>query len=172
MRIIDIQGYMPDVTDNISNDSVKKILEDLGIEYLVTLPESLYALLLEDVIKASPIKIIQVCREPEGISISTGLSYGGKNTAMLCSFKGLYNSVDSLLGTAVRTESSFLLLISEAGKLVKASKGPEHIYTEEILKAIEIPYYTVSSDSELFRIREAWEQSKNSKKPIAVILRW
>ena len=172
MRIIDVPGHVPDVTDNLSNDALKSILEEIGIEYLVTLPESLYEVMLEEVIKDSPMKMIQFCREPEGISISSGLSYGGKKTAMLCSFKGLYNSVDSLLGTAVRTESSFLLLLSEAGHMTKGPKGTEGIYTEEILKAIEIPYYIVSSNAEIPKIREAWEQTKNSKKPVAVLLRW
>ena len=29
MRIIDVPGHVPDVTDNISNDAVKNILEEL-----------------------------------------------------------------------------------------------------------------------------------------------
>ena len=172
MRIIEVSGHVPDITDNLTNEAVKSVLEELGIEYLVTLPESFYGAMLEEVIKDSPIKIIQVCREPEGISISSGLSYGGKKTAMICSFKGLYNSVDSLLGTAVRTESSFLLLVSEASKMAKGPKGAEGLYTEAILKAIELPYYMVSNNDEIDKIREAWEETKNSKKPVAVILRW
>jgi len=100
MRVIEIPGHVPDVTDRISNDAVRDVLEDLGIEYLVTLPESLYEVLLQGVIKNSSMKIVQVCRESEGVSICSGLTYGGKKAALLCSFKGLYNSISHMAITA------------------------------------------------------------------------
>ncbi len=174
MRVVNIPGHVPDVTDRISNDAVRQVLEESGIEYLVTLPESLYEVLLRDLIKSSPIKIIQVCRESEGIGICSGLTYGGKKAATLYSFKGFYNSIDSLQGCAVRTESSFLMLISEASAQTKAgARDPEGgCFTADLLKALMIPYYEVTSNAELPVIKQALEQTKTSTKPVAVILRW
>ncbi len=173
MRVIDVPGHTPDTRDNLTNDAVREAMEALGIEYLVTLPESPYEVMLKDLINSSSMKIIQVCREPEGISISSGLSYGGKKTAMICSFKGAYNSIDSVLGTAVRTQSSFLWLISEAGGMAKSGGDLEGgTFTADILKAIKIPFYEVLNNEDIPKIKQAWEQTRNSTKPVAVILRW
>ena len=108
------------------------------------------------------------------MSLCSGLTYGGKKAVLLCSFKGLYNSVDSLLGTAVRTQASFLILFSESGGQAKrmANDLEEGVYTVNILKEIKVPYYEVSSNAEVPLIKKAWEQTKTSMKPIAVVLRW
>ena len=174
MRLIEIPGHLPDVTDKISNDAVREVLEELGLEYLVTIPESLYEVLLSDMIEHSSIKILQVCRESEGVSICSGLTYGGKKAAILCSFKGLYNSIDSILGVALHCQVSFLMLLSEASAMAKnVADNPERgCHTAALLKALDIPYYEVSSNAELSRIREALIQTQNQTQPVAVILRW
>jgi hypothetical protein len=41
-----------------------------------------------------------------------------------------------------------------------------------LLKALDIPYCEVSSNAELFRIKEAAAQTENNTQPVAVILRW
>ena len=174
MRVLEIPGHVPDVTDRISNDAVRDVLEDLGLDYLVTVPESLYEILLKDMIKKSSIKILQVCRESQGISLCSGLTYGGKKAAILCSFKGLYNSIDSLLGVALHCQVSFLMLLSEASAMAQnVADNPERgCHTAALLKALDIPYYEVTSNAELFRIREAANQTQNNTQPVAVILRW
>ncbi|MBP1697856.1 MAG: comD [Deltaproteobacteria bacterium] len=174
MRVVDIPGHVPDLTDRISNDAVRQVLEDLRLDYLVTVPESLYEVLLKDVIQKSSMKIVQVCRESQGISICSGLTYGGKKAAILCSFKGLYNSIDSILGVALHCQVSFLMLLSEASAMgKKAADNPERgCHTASLLKALDIPYFEVSSDKELFRIKEAAAQTENNTQPVAVILRW
>jgi sulfopyruvate decarboxylase TPP-binding subunit len=174
MRVIEIPGHVPDVTDKISNDAVRQVLEDLGLDYLVTVPESLYEVLLKDMIEKSPIKILQVCRESQGISLCSGLTYGGKKAAILCSFKGLYNSIDSILGVALHCQVSFLMLLSEASAMAQnVADNPERgCHTATLLKAIDIPYYEVNRDAELGRIREAAMQTRNNTQPVGVILRW
>ena len=174
MRVLEIPGHVPDVTDKISSDAVRQALEDLGLDYLVTVPESLYEVLLKDMIEKSPIRLLQVCRESQGISLCSGLTYGGKKAAILCSFKGLYNSIDSILGVALHCEVSFLMLLSEASAMAQnVADNPERgCHTAALLKALEIPYYEVNSNTELFRIREAAEQTRNNTQPVGVILRW
>ena len=174
MRVLEIPGHVPDVTERISNDAVREVLDDLGLDYLVTVPESLYEILLKDMIKKSSIKILQVCRESQGISICSGLTYGGKKAAILCSFKGLYNSIDSILGVALHCQVSFLMLLSEASAMAQnVADNPERgCHTAALLKALDIPYYEVNSNEELVRIREAAKQTQNNTQPVAVILRW
>ena len=174
MRVIEMPGHIPDTSDKISMPALKRALEEAGIEYLVTVPESPYEILLRELLLGSPIKIIQVCRESEGVSICSGMTYGDKIAALLCSYKGLYNSLDSLLGVALKTRASFLLLISEAEQTAeKIAKSVEHgRHSVALLDIAQVPYYEVRSDNDLPMINEALARTKDGSKPLAVILRW
>ena len=174
MRIVEIPGHVINVSKRISTDGVRRSLEELGIEYLVTVPESSYELLLYDLLSGSSIKIVQVCRESEGMSICSGLTYGGRRVAALYSYKGLYNSIDSLLGVALNTESSFLIIISEADvSAEQITRDPERgRHSAQLLKALEIPFYEVRSTEDIPLIKKATAQTENNTQPVAVILRW
>ncbi len=174
MRIIEIPGHVPKESVRISTDAVRHALEESGIEYLVTLPESPSELLLRDLLRGSSVKIVQVSRESQGMGICSGLTYGGKRAALLCSYKGLYNSIDSLLGVALKTQASFLLLISEdEPSAERITRDPERgHHSAALLKALEIPYYEVRSTEEISLIKEAVAQTESYTQPVAVILRW
>jgi sulfopyruvate decarboxylase TPP-binding subunit len=174
MRVIEMPGHIPETSNRISAAALKLALEGAGIDYLVTLPESPYEVLLRELLQGSSLKIIQVCRESEGLSICSGLTYGGKTAALLCSYKGLYNSMDSLLGVALKTRASFLLLISEAEQTAeKIAKSVEHgRHSVALLNIAQVPYYEVRSDSDLPMISEALARTKDSIQPLAVLLRW
>lgn len=174
MRVIDIPGHIPEKSHRISLTALKLALEGSGIEYLVTLPESPYEELLSELLKGSAIEIIPVCRESEGVSICSGLTYGGKTAALLCSYKGLYNSMDSLLGVALKTRSSFLLLISEAEQTAeKIARSVEHgRHSVALLNVAHIPYFEIKSNNDMHMIDAALAQTKDSINPLAVLLRW
>jgi len=174
MRVIEIPGHVPDASNRISVDVLRPALEESGIEYLVTLPESPYEILLHELLQDSSIKIIQVCRESEGVSICSGLTYGGKTSALLCSYKGLYNSMDSLLGVALKTQASFLLLVSEAEQTsAKIATSLEHgRHSVALLNTAQIPYYEIKSDTDMHLIDEAIARTKTNTHPIAILLRW
>lgn len=174
MRVIEIPGHIPDASARISVAALRQALEESGIEYLVTLPESPYEVLLRELLTDSPLKIIQVCRESEGMSICSGLTYGGKTSALLCSYKGLYNSLDSLLGVALKTQASFLLLVSEAEQTAeKRAKSAEHgKHSMALLTIAQIPTYEIKSDADMPLIGKALAQTKTHTHPIAIVLRW
>jgi len=174
MRVIEIPGHIPDASDRISVAALRQALEKSDIEYLVTLPESPYEVLLRELLKDSSIKIIQVCRESEGVSICSGLTYGGKTSALLCSYKGLYNSLDSLLGVALKTQASFLLLVSEAEQTSeKIARSLEHgKHSAALLTMAQIPTYEMKSDDDMHLIDEAIALTKTHTHPIAIVLRW
>lgn len=174
MRVVELPGHIPEASERISPHAVRRALEGAGVECLVTVPESPYEMLLRDLIGGSSIRIVQVCRESEGVSVAAGLTYGGKATALLCSYKGLYNSVDSLLGVALKTQASFLLMVSEAEQSAeKRARSLEHgHHTVELLAMAQIPYYEIKSDSDVHYIGEAMARTNNETHPVAVVLRW
>ncbi|GEM_PF-3423184 len=174
MRTVDIPGHVPEVSDKLPTAAVKQAILDAGIEYLVVLPETPYELLLRDLIKTQDIKLVQVARESQGMSICSGLTVGGKRAALLCSFKGLYNSIDSLLGVARRTEASFLILVSEAGVSPDRAKLDPELgrHSAKLLKALDIPFYEVWDGKDLHLVKVAVAETKGNTQPVAVILRW
>ncbi len=174
MRFVDLPNHAPPTNKKISIQVLQKTLEDAGIEYLVTLPETPYELFLRNVAESSAIRIIQVTRESEGMAICAGLTYGGKKAAWLGSYKGFYNSLDSFIGTARRLQASFLILISdEEIPPARAAQDPEMgRYAAAIARAIDLPCLEVRSTEELVKIREALDKTANSNQPIAVALYW
>ncbi len=174
MRIIEIPGHAPKPSSKISTDAVKQAIKESGIEYVVTLPESSIELLLRQLLQDDSVKVIQVSRECEGMGICSGLTYGGKRSTLLCTYKGLYNSIDSLIGVAMHTQISFLVLISEAPvSPEKAVHDPERgHHSAALLKALEIPFYEVRSTEEVPIIKEAVAKTVNNTQPVAVILCW
>ncbi len=174
MRVIEMPGHVPDASTRISVAALRQALEKSGIECLATLPESPYEVLLRELLQDSCIKIIQVCRESEGMSICSGLTYGGKTSALLCSYKGLYNSMDSLLGVALKTQASFLLLVSEAEQTSeKIARSLEHgKHSAALLTMAQIPTYEIKSDDDMHLIDEAIALTKTHTHPIALLLRW
>jgi sulfopyruvate decarboxylase TPP-binding subunit len=175
MRLSKIPGHIAGSSVRISHEALKLALEESGIEFLAVVPDSDFELLLQSLLtKGTPIKLIQLSRESEGMSICSGLAYGGKKAALLCSYKGFYNSVDSLLGVAYRTQSSFLILISEAALPVEeTARDLEHgRHSAALLEVFRMPYYDVKRTEELSLIKEAVARTEDETQPLAVILRW
>ena len=175
MRLIEIPGHTSGSSEQISYKALKQALEESGIEFLAIVPDSDFELFLRLLLSENTtMKVIQLSRESEGMSICSGLAYGGKKAALLCSYKGFYNSIDSLLGVAFRTQSYFLMLISEAElSAEKSARDLEHgRHSVELLKALQVPYYEVKSTEELSLVKEAVARMENETQPVAVILRW
>ncbi|MBI4288632.1 MAG: hypothetical protein HY671_09425 [Chloroflexi bacterium] len=172
MRFADLPNHTPATGKKISLQALKTVLEECGIEYLVALPESPYELFLKDIAEHSTIRIIQVTREAEGMAICAGLTYGGGKAAWLGSYKGFYNSLDTLIGTARRVQASFLILISdEEIPPARAVHDPEMgRYAVALARAIGLPCLEVRTTEELARVRQAMEQTTGGIQPVAVAL--
>ena len=149
-------------------------LRKCGVEYLVWLPDS-EARYMYDALRAEPgLKLVQVCREDEAISVYFGLYLGGKEAAVLIQNTGMMNATDSIRGTALTIGIPLLLMVGYRGYhgMVEGAAAPDTaaVYTEPILKALGIPYYVLDTDEDVPSISKAYHQSRATSGPVAVLI--
>ena len=150
------------------------LLEQLlknGVTDVVWLPDSetnkLFLLL-----KAEPsLRLIGVSREGPACSLAAGLYTGGRTPVVLIQNTGLMECGDSLRGWVLGLNIPVVFIVGYRGwKRHGVTQDTAAIYTEPFLNAFGIHYYLVESDADAAHITMAFEESKNKKKPVAVLV--
>lgn len=157
---------------HLSPETVLEQLKKHGVTHVVWLPDSetnwLYLLM-----KAEPsLTLVPVPREGLACSIAAGLAAGGKVPVILVQNTGLMESGDSIRGWLFGLEIPVVFMVGMRGW---SRHGPPtadtaSLYTEPFLNAFRINYYLVESDVDVGRISYAFEESKRTKRPVAVLV--
>lgn len=146
-------------------------LEQCGITHIVSLPESGAQLIYNDLVAASGIALVPVCREGESIAVAAGLTLGGKRPVVWLQNTGFFESGDSLRGIGLGAELPLLLLIGYRGwKHTPPLTDSAAIYTEPILTAWGVKHYLVETDADAGRISRGYEETCRTGKPVAVLI--
>jgi sulfopyruvate decarboxylase subunit alpha len=150
------------------------LLEQLlknGVTDVVWLPDSetnkLFLLL-----KAEPsLRLIGVSREGPACSLAAGLYTGGRTPVVLIQNTGLMECGDSLRGWVLGLNIPVVFIVGYRGwKRHGVTQDTAAIYTEPFLDAFGIHYYLVESDADATHITVAFQESKNKKRPVAVLV--
>jgi sulfopyruvate decarboxylase TPP-binding subunit len=119
----------------------------------------------------SEIKLIPVCREGEAAAIAAGLILGGKKPVVFHQSTGFFESGDSVRGIALDLDFPLLMLIGYRGWKNNAPlTDSAAIYLEPILDTWGIKHHLVKSDEDLRLIPSSYQESNDSKKPVAVLI--
>ena len=142
-----------------------------GVTHVLWLPDSetswLYPLM-----KAEPsLTLITVSREGLAFSAAAGLFITGKTPLILIQNTGLMESGDSLRGWALGLDISVVVMVGYRGW---TRRGPTFdtaaVHTERFLNAFDINYYLVENDADAPRISLAFEETRKTRRPVAVLL--
>jgi sulfopyruvate decarboxylase TPP-binding subunit len=77
-------------------------IKRVGIRFVVVLPDWIISEHVLKVLLADfEMRVVQVCKEDEGISICSGLYAAGQRALLLMQYTGLLDSVNALRGIAV-----------------------------------------------------------------------
>lgn len=142
-----------------------------GVTHVVWLPDSetnwLYLLM-----KAEPsLTLIAVSREGLALSAAAGLSAGGKTPIVLIQNTGMMESGDSLRGWVLGLNIPLVLLVGYRGWTRHGvTQDTAATYTERFLHAFGISYYLVEHDGDASRISAAFDESKKTRRPVAVLV--
>src|ERR1043166_6435866 len=81
-----------------------------GIRFIVALPDRVTSeRLLKPMLADPEFRVVQVCKEDEGVSICSGLYAAGHRALLLIQYTGLPFSLKALSGGAVYTNNSLSL---------------------------------------------------------------
>jgi len=142
-----------------------------GVTHIVTIPDSETNYLYELMTAQPWLEIVPSAREGETFAIALGLIIGGKKPVCLIQNTGMLESGDSIRGMAIDSGFPLVFVVGYRGW---TRHGPitDSVarYTEPFLNAMRVNYYLVEQDADSERISLAFEESNNTKRPVAVLV--
>ncbi|HUK41973.1 MAG TPA: hypothetical protein VLX11_13035 [Candidatus Acidoferrales bacterium] len=150
-------------------------IKKAGIHFIVALPDRVTShFLLKTMLRDPDFKVVQVCKEDEGISICSGLFAAGHRSLMMMQYTGLLDSVNSLRGVAVEGENPVCMLVGllgkEPGVAPTASKKFGVKIIEPILDAMGIEHHWVETSADTPKIIPAIQKAYDTVKPMALLV--
>jgi sulfopyruvate decarboxylase subunit alpha len=157
-----------------AEDIIREIKKS-GIRFIVALPDRVTShFLLKTMLRDPEFKVVQVCKEDEGISICSGLFAAGHRSLMMMQYTGLLDSVNSLRGVAVEGGNPVCMLVGllgkEPGVAPTASKKYGVKIIEPILDAMGIEHHWVETSEDTPKIIPAIQKAYDTVKPMAILV--
>ena len=155
-------------------DIIKQI-KQAGIHFVVALPDRVTSHhLLNTIMRDPDFKVVQVCKEDEGISICSGLFAAGHRSLMMMQYTGLLDSVNSLRGVAVEGENPVCMLVGLLGKEPGVAPSQSKKYgvkiIEPVLDAMGIAHHWVEEAGDTQKIVPAIEKAYADTRPMALLI--
>lgn len=146
-------------------------LREAAVTHAVWLPDSESGFLYQAMAESPDLELVPVCREGEAAAIAAGLLVGGKRPVVIIQSTGFFESGDSLRGIAIDCHLPLVFLIGYRGyKPHGPMQDSAARYLEPMLKTWGVPYSIVMSDSDLDRVRRAFQDAQERSGPVAVLL--
>ena len=164
---------MSDAT--LKAEDIIREIKNAGIRFVVALPDRVTShFLLKTMLRDPEFKVVQVCKEDEGISICSGLFAAGQRALMMMQYTGLLDSVNSLRGVAVEGENPVCMLVGLLGKEPDVAPSQSKKYgvkiIEPILDAMGIEHHWVEKPGDTEKIVPAVEKAYATTRPMALLI--
>ena len=86
----------------LTAEAIKQEFKRAGIRFVVALPDRVTSHhLLKGLIADPEFKVVQVCKEDEGVSICSGLYAAGHKSVFMMQYTGFLDSINAIRGVAV-----------------------------------------------------------------------
>ncbi len=133
------------VNDPISGATVIAALKAAEVEIVVALPDlETCEKLLWPIASDSDLRLVQVCKEDEGVSICAGLSYCEKRAILLMQHTGFLDSINAIQSIGVNYQLPVIMLIGlqglEAGQPLAECENLGVRLMEPMIQAMGLDY--------------------------------
>jgi sulfopyruvate decarboxylase subunit alpha len=116
------------------------------------------------------------CTEDEAFMLAAGLHIGGQRSAIVIQNQGLYAGLNALRGIGLDSNLPLVMMIGqfgrESGNFNTSTRNSSRRMVrilEPLLEMLEIPYWKVSTSSDLTAISAAFDSAEAKDWPTAVI---
>jgi len=140
-----------------SGKAIIKSLKLAGIQYVVALPDIITSDGLLWPISTDPdLKLVQVCKEDEGVSICAAMSYSGTRALLLMQQTGLMDSLNAIRAIGIDYQLPVCMMVGLQGKEPhlkpedSASFGVRIV--PPILKAMQLSYSLIEEPDDVLQI--------------------
>jgi sulfopyruvate decarboxylase subunit alpha len=146
-----------------------------GVRFIISLPDRVTSNYLLKAITEDPyFRVVQVCKEDEGVSICSGLYATGHRALLLIQNTGLLDSINALRGIAVEGKNPVCLMVGllnkEPGILPEESRFYGVRIVEPILDAMGIEHCLLESSGDEAIIASAIDNAYTCCAPVAMLI--
>ena len=159
----------------LSAEAIKNEFKRAGIHFVVALPDRVTSHYLLKGLMADPeFKVVQVCKEDEGISICSGLYAAGHKSVFMMQYTGFLDSINAIRGVAVEGHFPVCMVVGLLGKEpdlapTKSKKLGVKI-TEPILDVLGIEHHLIEGNADTQAIAPAIDKAFASSSPTAILI--
>jgi sulfopyruvate decarboxylase subunit beta len=157
-----------------AEDIIREI-KRAGIRFIVALPDRVTSQhLLKPLLKDPDFRVVQVCKEDEGVSICSGLFAAGQRSLLLIQYTGLLDSVNALRGVAIEGQNPVCMMVGLLGKEPGVPPTQSKKYgvkiIEPILDTMGIEHHWVEDSGDTEKIVPAIEKAYAKTRPMAILI--
>jgi sulfopyruvate decarboxylase TPP-binding subunit len=161
--------------DILSAEGIAGEIKRAGIHFVVALPDRTTSEHLLKPLTTNPdFRVVQVCKEDEGVSICSGLYASGHRALLLMQYTGLLDSINALRGVAVEGKNPVCMMVGllnkEPGVKPTESKRYGLRIIEPVLDAMGIEHHLIETDSDLAHIAPAVERAYDRSQPVVMLI--
>ena len=157
-----------------SAQKIVHALKEQNITHAIGVPDNGSARIYELLREEQNIEVITVTREGEAFAIAAGLDIGGKKPVIIIQNTGFLESGDAFRGTVFNMQIPVVVFIGYRGYHNRDADGnwvdSVTTFLEPTLKAWNLPYQKLETDSDIDCIAWAYRKSAETSLPAAVLL--
>ena len=163
------------MSEPLQGKNIQAALQEARIEFVVALPDIVTCdELLWPIARENNFRLVNVCKEDEGVSICAGLSYAGKRAILLMQHTGFLDSINAIRVMGMDYQLPVVMMIGLQG--LEEDRAPSESaqngvrIVEPILKAMDIPYFVLNHDSDSSAISKAIDSAYTVPRPLAFLI--
>jgi sulfopyruvate decarboxylase TPP-binding subunit len=159
----------------LSAQAIKQEFKRAGIHFVVALPDRVTShYLLKGLLADPEYKVVQVCKEDEGVSICSGLYAAGHKSVFMMQYTGFLDSINAVRGVAVEGHFPVCMIVGLLGKEPDIAPAQSKKYgvkiIEPILDVLGIEHLLIERDADTQQIVPAIEKAFKNSFPVAILI--
>jgi sulfopyruvate decarboxylase TPP-binding subunit len=159
----------------LSADAIKNEYKRAGVRFVVALPDRVTSHhLLKGLLADPEFKVVQVCKEDEGVSVCAGLYAAGHKSVLMMQYTGLLDSINSVRGIAVEGHFPVCMVVGLLGKEADVKPTMSKKYgvkiIEPILDAMGVEHHLIENNADARGIAPAIEKAFANTSPTAILI--
>lgn len=159
----------------LSGAELIRAIKRAGVGFVVALPDRTTSEhVLKPLLADREVRVVQVCKEDEGVSICAGLYAAGRRAVLLIQYTGLLDSVNALRGVAVEGRNPVCMMVGllnkEPGVLPTQSKHYGVRIVEPVLDALQIEHHLIEAPQDVAKVTPAIESAYERSLPVVLLI--
>ena len=163
------------MAESLQGLSIQAALREAEVEFVVALPDIVTCDgLLWPITREKSFRLVNVCKEDEGVSICAGMSYADKRAVLLMQHTGFLDSINAIRVMAMDYRLPIVMMIGLQG--LEEHRAPSESaqngvrIVEPILKSMDIRYLVLNDDSDSLGISKAIDSAYRAPHPLVFLV--